>query len=151
MTVVAEPLLSLSRYYLPVYRPRQLVLERGQGARLWDTQGREFIDLAAGIAVCSLGHNHPALKAALLEQADKLWHTSNMFYSAPPLHRGALLAVPRRRWRSWRGGCSAPSPALAPGRWRWRSACIPASGWLSSGFCPRSTCRPVSVAWPLAH
>ncbi len=86
MTVVAEPLLSLSRYYLPVYRPRQLVLERGQGARLWDTQGREFIDLAAGIAVCSLGHNHPALKAALLEQADKLWHTSNMFYSAPPLH-----------------------------------------------------------------
>ena len=86
MTAVVEPLLSLSNYYLPVYRPRQLVLERGQGARLWDTQGREFIDLAAGIAVCSLGHNNPDLKAALIEQADKLWHTSNMFYSEPPLH-----------------------------------------------------------------
>ena len=82
----ADALLSLSNYYLPVYRPRQLVLERGQGARLWDTQGREFIDLAAGIAVCSLGHNNPELKAALFEQADKLWHTSNMFYSEPPLH-----------------------------------------------------------------
>ena len=86
MTAVAEPLLSLSRYYLPVYRPRQLVLERGQGARLWDVQGREFIDLAAGIAVCSLGHGNAELKAALVEQADKLWHTSNMFYSEPPLH-----------------------------------------------------------------
>lgn len=86
MTAVAEPLLSLSRYYLPVYRPRQLVLERGQGARLWDVQGREFIDLAAGIAVCSLGHGNAELKAALVEQAGKLWHTSNMFYSEPPLH-----------------------------------------------------------------
>ncbi|MCL7715188.1 acetylornithine transaminase [Stenotrophomonas mori] len=91
MTAVAEPLLSLSKYYLPVYRPRQLVLERGRGARLWDTQGREFIDLAAGIAVCSLGHDNPELKAALLAQADKLWHTSNMFYSEPPLQLAQAL------------------------------------------------------------
>ena len=96
MTAVAEPLLSLSQYYLPVYRPRQLVLERGQGARLWDTQGREFIDLAAGIAVCSLGHNNPDLKAALLAQADKLWHTSNMFYSEPPLHLAQELVEASR-------------------------------------------------------
>ena len=96
MTAVAEPLLSLSQYYLPVYRPRQLVLERGQGARLWDTQGREFIDLAAGIAVCSLGHNNPELKAALLAQADKLWHTSNMFYSEPPLHLAQELVEASR-------------------------------------------------------
>ena len=74
MSATTSDLLSNGqRYYLPVYRPRQLVLERGQGARLWDTQGREFIDLAAGIAVCSLGHNNPDLKAALFEQADKLW------------------------------------------------------------------------------
>src|SRR5690606_29290949 len=85
--------LSLSRYYLPVYRPRQLVLERGQGARLWDTQGREFIDLAAGIAVCSLGHGNAELKAALVEQAGKLWHTSNMFYSEPPLHLAQELVA----------------------------------------------------------
>ena len=96
MTVVAEPLLSLSRYYLPVYRPRQLVLERGQGARLWDTQGREFIDLAAGIAVCSLGHGNAELKAALVEQAGKLWHSSNVFYSEPPVRLAEELVTASR-------------------------------------------------------
>lgn len=72
-------------YYLPVYRPREVILERGQGSRLWDREGREYIDLAAGIAVCGLGHNDPDLVAALTEQAAKLWHTSNVFYSEPPL------------------------------------------------------------------
>lgn len=66
-------------YYLPVYRPREVILERGQGSRLWDREGREYIDLAAGIAVCGLGHNDPDLVAALTEQAAKLWHTSNVF------------------------------------------------------------------------
>ncbi|KAG1271591.1 hypothetical protein G6F65_012299 [Rhizopus arrhizus] len=86
MTAATDPLISLSHYYLPVYKPRQVVLERGQGARVWDSQGREFIDLAAGIAVCGLGHNDPDLVAALVEQAGKLWHTSNVVYRAPPLH-----------------------------------------------------------------
>lgn len=72
-------------YYLPVYRPREVILERGQGSRLWDRDGNEYIDLAAGIAVCGLGHNDPDLVAALTEQAGKLWHTSNVFYSEPPL------------------------------------------------------------------
>ena len=85
MNAATDALLSKSAYYLPVYAPRQLVLERGQGARVWDVEGREFIDLAAGIAVCSLGHNDADLKAALLAQADKLWHTSNVFYTEPAL------------------------------------------------------------------
>jgi len=85
MTTATHPLLSLSEYYLPIYRPRPLVLERGQGARVWDNQGNEYIDFAAGIAVCGLGHNHPELKAALVAQAEKLWHTSNWYYSEPPL------------------------------------------------------------------
>ena len=79
-------LLALGRdYYLPVYRPRQLILERGLGSRLWDSEGREYIDLAGGIAVCGLGHCDPDLTAALTEQAGKLWHTSNVFYSEPPV------------------------------------------------------------------
>ena len=66
----SHELLSLGRdYYLPVYRPRQMVLERGAGSRLWDNQGREYVDWAAGIAVCGLGHNDPDLHAALVEQA----------------------------------------------------------------------------------
>lgn len=72
-------------YYLPVYRQRRIVLERGQGARVWDREGNEYIDLAAGIAVCGLGHGDPDLLAALTEQAGKLWHTSNVFHSEPPL------------------------------------------------------------------
>ena len=73
------------RYTLPVYRPRQLILERGQGSRVWDIEGREYVDFAGGIAVCGLGHCDPELVATLTEQAGRLWHTSNVFYSEPPV------------------------------------------------------------------
>ncbi len=96
MVIAADSVLSLSDYYLPVYRPRTMVLERGQGARLWDSEGREYIDLAAGIAVCGLGHNDPDLLAALTEQAGKLWHTSNAFYSEPPLRLAEELVQASR-------------------------------------------------------
>ncbi|MBX3689505.1 acetylornithine/succinylornithine family transaminase [Dokdonella sp.] len=79
------------RYWLPVYRPRALVLERGLGCRVWDTQGREYVDFGAGIAVNALGHCDPDLVAALTEQMHKLWHVSNAFYSEPPLHLAAEL------------------------------------------------------------
>ncbi|MCA0197864.1 MAG: acetylornithine transaminase [Proteobacteria bacterium] len=97
MTAPTADLLALGRdYYLPVYRPRQMVLERGQGSRLWDSEGREYVDWAAGIAVCGLGHNDPDLHAALLEQAGKLWHTSNAFLSEPPLHLAEELVQASR-------------------------------------------------------
>lgn len=73
------------RYWLPVYRPREVVLDHGCGSRVWDTAGRDYIDFGAGIAVNALGHQDADLKAALAEQADKLWHTSNVFYTEPPL------------------------------------------------------------------
>ena len=73
------------RYWLPVYRPREVVLDHGQGSRVWDTEGREYVDLGAGIAVNALGHQDPDLLEALTTQAHKLWHTSNVFYSEPPL------------------------------------------------------------------
>ncbi|MGH8159831.1 MAG: acetylornithine transaminase [Rhodanobacter sp.] len=73
------------RYWLPVYRPRELVLDHGQGARVWDTEGRDYIDFGAGIAVNALGHQDPDLLAALIAQAHKLWHSSNVFYTEPPL------------------------------------------------------------------
>ncbi|MFS8137184.1 MAG: acetylornithine transaminase [Thermomonas sp.] len=89
-----DQLLALGRdYYLPVYRPRELVLERGQGARVWDSQGRDFVDFGAGIAVCSLGHCDPDLVAALTAQAHTLWHTSNVFYSEPPLRLAQELVI----------------------------------------------------------
>ena len=81
------------RYYLPVYRPRELVLERGEGSRVWDVEGRDYIDFGGGIAVNALGHGHPALRAALEEQAGKLWHVSNVFHTEPPLRLAAELVA----------------------------------------------------------
>ena len=97
MSATTPDLLSNGqRYYLPVYRPREVILERGQGARVWDSEGREYLDLSAGIAVCSLGHGDPDLVAALTEQAGRLWHTSNVFYSEPPLRLAEELVTASR-------------------------------------------------------
>ena len=86
MTSPEQDLLDLGkRYWLPVYKPRELVLDHGRGARVWDTRGRDYIDFGAGIAVNALGHQDPDLLAALNMQAHKLWHASNVFYTEPPL------------------------------------------------------------------
>jgi len=95
-TTTASLIETGQHYFLPVYRPRPVVLDRGQGARVWDRDGTEYIDLSAGIAVCGLGHNDPDLVAALTEQAGKLWHTSNVFYSEPPLHLARELVEASR-------------------------------------------------------
>lgn len=84
------------RYYLPVYKPRHAILARGEGSRVWDIEGRDYVDLSAGIAVCGLGHCDPDLVAALTEQACKLWHTSNVFYSEPPVRLAEELAQASR-------------------------------------------------------
>ncbi|WP_440977166.1 aminotransferase class III-fold pyridoxal phosphate-dependent enzyme, partial [Pseudoxanthomonas winnipegensis] len=96
MTAASDLIASAKQYTLSVYRQRELVLERGQGAHVWDTEGREYIDLSAGIAVCGLGHHDPDLTAALIEQAGKLWHTSNIFYSEPPLRLAQELVEASR-------------------------------------------------------
>ena len=93
----AGELLALAQQVLlPVYQPRQMVLARGRGARLWDSEGRDYVDFAAGIAVCSLGHCDPELTAALIEQAGRLWHTSNVFLSEPPLRLAQELVAASR-------------------------------------------------------
>jgi acetylornithine/N-succinyldiaminopimelate aminotransferase len=85
MASSADLIAAGKRHVLPVYRPREVILDHGQGARVWDREGREYIDFSSGIAVCGLGHNDPDLVAALTTQAGRLWHTSNVFYSEPPL------------------------------------------------------------------
>ncbi|HLF58269.1 MAG TPA: aspartate aminotransferase family protein [Alphaproteobacteria bacterium] len=64
---------------LPTYRQADLAFERGEGAYLYATDGRRYLDFAAGIAVNALGHSHPKLVAALAEQGAKLWHCSNLY------------------------------------------------------------------------
>ncbi|MEM0515016.1 aspartate aminotransferase family protein [Pseudoalteromonas sp. YIC-827] len=70
---------------VPNYNPSDVIPVRGEGARVWDQQGREFIDFAGGIAVNCLGHCHPALVAALKEQGEKIWHLSNIWTNEPAL------------------------------------------------------------------
>ncbi|HSM10028.1 MAG TPA: acetylornithine/succinylornithine family transaminase [Lysobacter sp.] len=94
MTDSAADLYDLSaRYYLPVYRPRRIILDHGIGSRVWDSDGREYVDFGAGIAVNALGHAHPALVAALTQQAGKLWHTSNVYLSEPPVRLAEALVT----------------------------------------------------------
>ena len=121
----SSALLAMGReVLLPVYRQRELILQRGKGARLWDNEGRDYVDFGAGIAVCSLGHCNPELNAALIEQAGKLWHTSNVFYSEPPLRLAQeLVAASRFAERAFlcNSGAEANEAAIKLVR-KWASA-----------------------------
>jgi len=71
---------------LPTYARFDLVLERGEGSYVWDVNGRRYLDFGAGIAVCALGHGNSEIAAALNEQARKLVHVSNLYYTEPQAH-----------------------------------------------------------------
>ena len=81
-----------SRYYMRTFNRMPIVLVRGQGARVYDEAGKPYLDLVAGIAVNALGHAHPALVKAISDQAAKLIHVSNLYYSTPQLELAELLA-----------------------------------------------------------
>ncbi|WP_434930515.1 aspartate aminotransferase family protein [Shewanella sp. HL-SH8] len=70
---------------VPNYAPAAVIPVKGEGSRVWDQNGNEFIDFAGGIAVNCLGHCHPALVSALKEQGEKLWHLSNVMTNEPAL------------------------------------------------------------------
>lgn len=70
-----------SQYVLQTYGRFPLALAKGQGTRVWDEEGREYLDFCAGIATCALGHCHPALTSAITEQANQLIHCSNLYFT----------------------------------------------------------------------
>jgi acetylornithine/N-succinyldiaminopimelate aminotransferase len=72
-------------------RRAPVTLVRGDGTRVWDTEGKEYLDFVAGIAVVSLGHSHPVLVEAIKRQAEQLIHISNLFYSVPQVQLAELL------------------------------------------------------------
>ena len=72
-------------------RRAPVTLVRGEGTRVWDTDGKEYLDFVAGIAVVSLGHSHPVLVEAIQRQAEQLIHVSNLFYSVPQVQLAELL------------------------------------------------------------
>ncbi len=82
---------DFDRYMVPNYAPAAFIPVRGEGSRVWDQSGRELIDFAGGIAVTSLCHAHPALVKALTEQAQRIWHVSNVFTNEPALRLARKL------------------------------------------------------------
>lgn len=79
------------QFMVPTYAPPTIIPVRGEGSRVWDQGGREYVDFAGGIAVTSLGHAHPRLVAALKAQADKVWHLSNVLTNEPALRLAKKL------------------------------------------------------------
>lgn len=82
---------NFDQWMLPVYAPAPFIPVRGEGSRLWDQDGKEYIDFAGGIAVNALGHAHPALCQALSEQAARFWHTGNGYTNEPALRLAKKL------------------------------------------------------------
>lgn len=94
-------------YVLQVYPRPDFVLDHGQGCRVYDTEGREYLDCVAGIAVNALGYGDPDLIQALTEQAGKLWHVSNLYHTAPHARLAKLLCETSFADRVYYANCGA--------------------------------------------
>jgi acetylornithine/N-succinyldiaminopimelate aminotransferase len=79
------------RYIMSTYKRHPLVLTRGLGVHVWDSEGRCYLDLVGGIAVCALGHAHPKVVTAIQEQVENLSHVSNLYHIAPQILLARLL------------------------------------------------------------
>ena len=90
--MTADELMELSdKYIMATYKRFPIVLVRGSGARVWDSNGKEYLDFVAGIAVCSLGHSHPKVVEAIKKQVEILTHVSNLYYSEPQIRFARML------------------------------------------------------------
>ena len=91
MTKSSEWIAIENKYYAQTVRRQPVVIVRGEGTRVWDADGKEYLDFVAGWAVDNLGHSHPAITQAIVEQAGTLIQTSNQFYTVPQLMLAELL------------------------------------------------------------
>ena len=79
------------KYLFQNYGRQPIVIERGEGSRAWDTEGKEYLDFVGGLAVNVLGHAHPVVAEALARQSQTLIHTSNLYYTKPMIELAKLL------------------------------------------------------------
>jgi len=137
-------------HLLQVYRRGSVVFDRGRGCRLFDTNGRSYLDLISGVGVASLGHAHPGLAAAIADQAQRLVHTSNLFFH--PLQGelagrlATLSGLPRAFFCN--SGAEAVEATLKFARRYWFAQGTPRSGFVAfdRSFHGR-TLGAVSVTW----
>lgn len=108
-------------HILNTYGERKLAIVRGEGATLWDAEGREYLDFFAGIAVVNLGHCHPAVTEAIREQAATLVHVSNLYYIEPQAQLARLLCQHSfaEKWFFCNSGAEANEAAIKLARRYW--------------------------------
>ncbi len=92
MEMTKQEWLEMSgKYIMPTYKRFPIIVTRGLGVHVWDSEGRSYLDLVGGIAVCALGHCHPGVVEAIREQAGRLVHISNLYHIAPQIQLAELL------------------------------------------------------------
>jgi len=108
-------------HIINTYGTRKLALVRGEGVKLWDADGKEYLDFFSGIAVTNLGHCHPAVTEAICAQARKLVHVSNLYYIEPQVELAAILSKHSfaDRWFFCNGGAEANEAAIKLARRYW--------------------------------
>jgi len=150
MTTVTDVIAVEKEHLLQVYRRGSVVFDRGRGCRLYDTNGRSYLDLISGVGVASLGHAHPGLAAAIADQAQRLVHTSNLFFHPLQGELAARLSklsgLPRAFFCN--SGAEAVEATLKFARRYWFAAGAPRSGFVAfeRSFHGR-TMGAVSVTW----
>ena len=150
MNTVTDVIAAEKEHLLQVYRRGSVVFDRGRGCRLFDTNGRGYLDLISGVGVASLGHAHPKLAAAVADQAQRLVHTSNLFFHPLQGELATRLAhlsgLPRAFFCN--SGAEAVEAALKFARRYWFAQGKPRSGFVAfdRSFHGR-TMGAVSVTW----
>ncbi len=121
-------------HIINTYGARKMALVRGEGMKLWDADGKEYLDFFAGIAVANLGHCHPAVTDAICKQAHTLVHVSNLYYIEPQVKLAALLCKHSfaDRWFFCNGGAEANEAALKIARRYWAEKGTPKPVLLST-------------------
>src|SRR6476646_11289962 len=133
MTTVTDVIAVEQEHLLQVYRRGSVVFERGRGCRLFDANGRSYLDLISGVGVASLGHAHPRLASAIADQAQQLLHTSNLFFH--PLQGelatrlSAMAGLPRAFFCN--SGAEAVEACLKFARRFWHAQGTPRAGFVA--------------------
>ena len=148
MTTLNEIQSTEARHVLQTYKRQPVAFVRGSGSRLYDVDGREYLDLVSGIGVASLGHAHPGLSAVIAEQAATLLHTSNLYFHPFQAEAATRLAVLSGLPRVFfcNSGTEAVEACLKFARRYWYSKGTPRAAFVavSNGFSGR-TCGALSV------
>lgn len=127
MTLTDEIKALNDAHIINTYGARNVAISRGEGMRLWDAEGKEYLDFFAGIAVCNLGHCHPEVTQAICDQAKKLVHVSNLYYIEPQTLLAAALSKHSfaEKWFFCNGGAEANEAAIKLARRYWHKQGTP--------------------------